>query len=305
MNTKLRNFACIGVIGLFIVGMCWGCAGVGQKVDDWLSAFRDRLNGNTSENGQPDGKAKYFIHTAQWPGETLADVALWYTEDSKNRKKLAALNPNVNPNKIAAGSKVAIPVRLLKTREPLPKYFCGDFRKDYYKHTVRWPGESLSLIASWYTGSSRNWRKLAKINPRLNPNRIRDGQVIMIPNALLKTRVALPEKVAAKYTSDYFSYKVKKNNEKLLDIAQWYTGNSANRKLLARANPDLNPDHLKKGNEVYIPKNLLKTRDPINASKLKASRPQPTAGKPVVPSETPPAEDETVKLFGPKQYPEP
>jgi len=275
----------------------------GQKVDDWLSAFRDQLNGITSEDGEPDGKRNYFTHTARWPGETLADVALWYTGNSKNQKKLAALNPKVNPNQIIAGRKVVIPVSLLKTREPLPKNFSGDFRRHYYNHTVRWPGESLSLIASWYTGSSANWRKLAKINPHLKPNRIKGGQVIMIPTALLKTRVALPQKVAAKYTSDYFSYKVQNNNEKLKDIAQWYTGNSANRRLLARANPDLNPDQLKKGNEVYIPKNLLKTRAPITAAQPAASRSKPAAGTPAAPPQTTPAEDETVKLFGPKQFP--
>lgn len=291
MNTRLRNFACIGIIALFIAGMGGGCAGVGQKVDDWLSAFRDQLNGNPSENRDAAVNAKYFTHTAKWPRETLTDVAIWYTGDSKNQQKLARLNPDVNPNQITVGSTVVIPVSLLKTREPLPKYFSGDFRKNHYKHTVRWPGESLSLIAAWYTGASKNWRKLAKFNPRLNPNRIRSGQVILIPTALLKTHVALPEKVAAKYTAGYFSYTVKKNNESLKDIAQWYTGNSANRNLLAGANPDLNPDHLKKGNEVYIPQNLLKTREPI-----KTSQPAASLSKP-------PAEDEPIKLFGPKQFP--
>jgi hypothetical protein len=310
MKTRLRNFTCIGITGLFIAGMCWGCAGVGQKFDDWQSSVRDKLNSYRSEN-----KEEYFIHKARWSRETLADVTLWYTGNSKNRKKLADLNPYVNPDKIPVGSKVVIPVSLLKTREPLPKYFTGNFRKDQYKHTVRWPGESLSLIASWYTGSSKNWHKLAKINPRLNPNRIKGGQVILIPTALLKTRVALPQKVAAKFTADYFSYKVKKNDEKLKDIARWYTGNSANRKLLARANPDLNSHHLKKGNEVFIPKKLLKTREPIKASKTAVSLSKPAvkppmvqpktaaAEEPAVQPKTAAAEDETVKLFGPKQHP--
>ena len=298
MKTRLRNFTCIGIIGIFITVMCWGCAGVGQKFDDWQSAFRDKLNSYRSDN-----KEDHFIHKVRWPRETMADVALWYTGELKNQGKLAYLNPYVNPEKIPVGSKVVIPVSMLKTREPLPEYFTGNFRKDQYKHTVRWPGESLSLIASWYTGSSKNWRKLAKINPRLNPNRIKAGQVIMIPTALLKTRVALPEKVAAKFTSNYFSYKVKKNDEKLKDIARWYTGNSANRKLLARANPDLNPNHLKKGNEVYIPKKLLKTRNPIKASQSAASLAKPVVKPPVVQPTTAPAEDETVKLFGPKQHP--
>ncbi len=196
-------------------------------------------------------------------------------------------------------------------REKLNFNKSGD--EEYFKHTVRWPGESLSLIASWYTGTPRNWRKLAKANPRLNPNRIKGGYVIMIPPALLKTRVPLPQKVAAKYTSYYFAYKVKADNEKLEDIARWYTGNSANRKLLAQANPDLNPVHLTKGNEVYIPKKLLKTRRPIKASAKAASLSKPAVkvpppepkSPPPEPKSPPPAEDENIKLFGPKQFPKP
>ena len=196
-----------------------------------------------------------------------------------------------------------IPVSLLKTRTPLPKNFSGEYRNDYYKHTVRWPGESLSLIASWYTGTPKNWRKLAKANPRLNPNRIKGGNVILIPLPLLKTRVLLPQKVAAKYTSDYFAYHVKADQEKLADIARWYTGNSANRNLLAKANPDLNPDHLTKGDEVYIPKKLLKTRQPNKASDPAASLSKPAVKVPAPEPKTALAEDENIKLFGPKQFP--
>jgi hypothetical protein len=120
---------------------------------------------------------------------------------------------------------------------------------------------------------------------------------------MLKTRVSLPQKVAAKYTSEYFAYKVRENNEKLEDIAKLYTGNPANRKLLARANPDLNPDHLKKGNEVYIPPKLLKTSDFIKESEPAPSQSKPAVRTPVTQPQLVQAEDENIKLFGPKQYP--
>jgi hypothetical protein len=308
MKTGLRNFTRIGIMGIIIIGMGWGCTGVGHKIDDWQSALREKLNSNFAEFWNTDGKdgdEVYFIHRSQWSWETLAFVAQWYTGDSKNSKKLADLNPRVNPQKIVVGSKIVIPVSLLETREPLPKNFSRKYRKNYYKHTVRWSGESLSLIASWYTGTHKNWRKLAEANPRLNPSQIKIGNAIGIPPALLKTRVPLPQKVAAKYTSDYFAYKVKVDKEKLEDIARWYTGNSANRNRLAKANPDLNPNHLTKGNEVYIPKKLLKTR---RSMKARASKPAVTLAKPAVktPASEPKtqlAEDENIKLFGPKQFP--
>ena len=312
MITRLRRISNFIFIGLVILGFCLGCAGVEQKFDDWQSSLRERLNFKSAVDGDPkglNGDEGYFLHTCQWSGETLDSVAEWYTGDSKNTTKLADLNPYINPDKIAIGSEVVIPVGMLKTREPLPKSFSNAYRRDNYKHTVRWPGESLSLIASWYTGSSKNWRKLAEANPGLNPNRIKGGNAIMIPSYLLKTRVPLPQKVAAKYTSDYFAYKVKEDNEKLTDIAKWYTGNSANRNLLARANPDLNPNHLIRGDEVYIPKKLRKNHQSakspapaVSLSKADANLPA-GANEPASKPKPAPTTGENIKLFGPKQFP--
>ena len=59
-------------------------------------------------------------------------------------------------------------------------------------HTVRWKGESLSIIAKWYTGEAGNWRLLAEHNPLNDPDRIGIGDRIAIPEPLLKTRAPLP-----------------------------------------------------------------------------------------------------------------
>lgn len=174
----------------------------------------------------------------------------------------------------------------------------------YFKHTVKWHGETLSLIAKWYTGSSRNWKNLVQSNTHIHPNRIRKGDVLLIPPNLLKTREPLPQKVAAKYTPNYFAHTVKLESETLANIAKWYTGDSGNWEKLASVNPKLNPDQLRVGNEIYIPVNLLKTRQPLPAENF-----QPLSTKPQ--SETQPPEtarsksenDEDIKLFGPKKFP--
>jgi hypothetical protein len=59
-------------------------------------------------------------------------------------------------------------------------------------HKVLWPGETLSLIAKWYTGSLENWKALAKANPQLDPDRIVIGDRIGIPEHLLKRRETMP-----------------------------------------------------------------------------------------------------------------
>jgi len=55
-------------------------------------------------------------------------------------------------------------------------------------HKVRYPGESVSIIAGWYTGEIDNWKVLAEVNPGLNPNVIHEGMKINIPESMLKTR---------------------------------------------------------------------------------------------------------------------
>ena len=307
MKANFRYFTRVGFIGLFVVSACLGCSGFGQKLDKWQTSVtesvKETLNFGDSEDDNRKNSDVYFMHTSRWSWETLEIVADWYTGDSRNWKKLAEINPDIDSRKVATGSEIFIPVNLLKTREALPKSYAGDYCKKCYRHTVRWPGESMSLIARWYTGASNNWRKLAKANPRINPNRIKKGHVIVIPPKLLKTRDPLPQKVAARYTAKYFAHTVKQDGEKMAVIASWYTGNAANWKVIARANPKLDPNHLVAGNEIYIPSKILKTRQPIPGS-LSA----PTAGTPkpkpaTVEDKVAPDEEEEIKIFGPKQFP--
>jgi len=69
----------------------------------------------------------------------------------------------------------------------------------YSVHTVQWRGESLSIIAAWYTGTIQNWETLASANPQLNPDRIFPGDKISIPEEMLKTRKPMPEEFVASF----------------------------------------------------------------------------------------------------------
>ncbi len=64
---------------------------------------------------------------------------------------------------------------------------------EFYVHKVRWSGETLSIIAQWYTGSHKNWNTVARANPDLNPNLILIGDDILIPPDLLKTNEPMPQ----------------------------------------------------------------------------------------------------------------
>ena len=61
-------------------------------------------------------------------------------------------------------------------------------------HKVHYEGETLSLIAKWYTGDWKNWKTLAKVNPWLEPTNMFRGLKVKIPSELLRTRNPMPRK---------------------------------------------------------------------------------------------------------------
>ncbi|MBI5055064.1 MAG: LysM peptidoglycan-binding domain-containing protein [Nitrospirae bacterium] len=63
----------------------------------------------------------------------------------------------------------------------------------YFVHTVKWPGETVSIIAGWYTGDIQNWKALADANPDINPSRIHPGMNINVPEDMMKTRDPMPK----------------------------------------------------------------------------------------------------------------
>jgi hypothetical protein len=69
----------------------------------------------------------------------------------------------------------------------------------YFTHQVKWPGESLSIIAAWYTGKLENWELIAQANPNINPNVIHLGYQIQIPEYMMTTKEPMPRDFVANY----------------------------------------------------------------------------------------------------------
>ncbi len=82
-------------------------------------------------------------------------------------------------------------------------------RETHIAHTVKWSGETLSIISLWYTGNQGNWKVIARTNANLDPNRIYVGNEILIPVGLLKTQNSLPKEFV-----DRFYSKAKKEKPK-------------------------------------------------------------------------------------------
>jgi len=68
---------------------------------------------------------------------------------------------------------------------------------DYFEHTVMYPGETLGLIARWYTGSTANWEYILDHNLQLDPRRIRLGDIILIPRDMMTREDPLPRRAVS------------------------------------------------------------------------------------------------------------
>jgi hypothetical protein len=117
------------------------------------------------------------------------------------------------------------------------------------------------------------------------------------PNAVEPKKPSLKISTPPVSTAGFFSHKVRWSEETLSHIAQWYTGTMKNWKVLAKANPELDPKKIGPGDTVLIPENLLISRKPIPYSFLhpfnrKKAKPSPLPKKTKIPSDSP-------KLFGP------
>lgn len=58
-------------------------------------------------------------------------------------------------------------------------------------HTVKYKGETLSLISKWYTGSIDNWKEVHKLNPEIVITKMKIGATVMIPGGKLKRTTPL------------------------------------------------------------------------------------------------------------------
>jgi len=67
----------------------------------------------------------------------------------------------------------------------------------FFIHTVKWSGETVFIIAAWYTGDRDNWRAIAEAmvgeNPKVNIHLIRIGDKIPVPQSLMKVRDPMPK----------------------------------------------------------------------------------------------------------------
>lgn len=166
MRSTINQTIQVGLIAFLLVWACTGCASLNKKIAAVLGLeAKDTTSAETEPPAVTEAKPTP-------PVETKLLVPVEAAPAAPEETQVAP------PNEIKA--------------EPPRK-------PTYYIHTVKWHGESLSIIAKWYTGNPKNWEALAQANPNLTPSRLFIGNRIRIPEKLLKTREPMPQQFVASF----------------------------------------------------------------------------------------------------------
>lgn len=74
-------------------------------------------------------------------------------------------------------------------------------KPDFLEHTVTYSGETLGVIARWYTGDAQNWKTIAEANPAIDPRRMSLGDTILIPMRIVARMEVLPSSAVPKVSA--------------------------------------------------------------------------------------------------------
>jgi len=125
-------------------------------------------------------------------GDTLSEIAQAQLGSSRRWREILALNPKLDPARLLVGDQIALPGDGVAAKEPVtaasaPRTAQEEPRKGEpeaaAKH-VTWKvanGESLWTIAEKALGDGKRWREIAKLNPKIDPDRLRPGLVLLLP----------------------------------------------------------------------------------------------------------------------------
>ncbi len=145
-----------------------------------------------------DGNRYYYIKKSDHAG--CWTVAKKVYGDANYFWLIKKANPHIDPNRLRVGQKILIPPLPSKKKTDL-KLIRSRALKAGEKWYIVQKGDTYSDISERKYGSSKYWNLIKRANPKVDPDRLRPGQRLIIPPFPKSTKTAQPkrtDKVAAR-----------------------------------------------------------------------------------------------------------
>lgn len=122
-------------------------------------------------------------------GDTLTQLAERELGTWHRWQEIVAINPGLNPNGLPVGVEIFLPHDGASTGSVTP----APLQDSVSNRWVVASGDSLWTIAERHLGDGERWREIERLNPSIDPQRLRVGEVLAMPDG---KGVAPPERVA-------------------------------------------------------------------------------------------------------------
>lgn len=196
---------------------------------------------------EPDAATTERTHVVA-RGDTLGDISRQYYGTTRHWKKIQDAN-KVDPNGLLVGQKLTIPVVASEPSSTTPSG--ADTSASAGLYEVK-RGDSYYRIAERELGDPSRARDIERLNG-IAPEDLRVGQKLKLPT---RAATASPAPTTAGTTTappaGSRQHTVQKD-EYLVDISEKYYGTTTRWKLIADANPGVNPNRLLVGQKLVIP----------------------------------------------------
>ena len=172
----------------------------------------------------------------------LGNAARW--------KELEKLNNGIASEDLRVGKVIKLPAKAAAVDPllPAPEALTAG---DPNVHVVK-SGETLSDISKQHYGTTTKWKEIIKANPGIDPEGLKVGQKLKIPEIAGTTPVPTPGHASTPTDNPAATYTVKAG-EYLEDIALSELGSRGAWKKIVDANPGIDPKKLRVGQKLVIP----------------------------------------------------
>ncbi len=187
------------------------------------------------------GERSYTIQK----GDSYYRIAQKELGNAARWKEVEKLN-NIPAEDLRVGKVIKLPAKEASV-PGLPTTTTNNTGSDGKTHVVA-TGETLSDISKKYYGTTTKWREIVKANPGIDPEGLRVGQKVKLPDIASSA----PSAANTNTTTEQGNYTVKAGDT-LGSIAERELGKSDDWKKIVEANPGLDPRKLRIGQKIMIP----------------------------------------------------